>query len=203
MKSKTVNKYTKAYKAVLTKAHFSDIDKNLDAYAKRLSKMYSSEDFKRHNIYPTTNTTYIYAIIAMCLELKKLGLNDNQIIKAINKGFSRRRNFFKSLLRVIDKLPVCYRIAKKWNISDHKKRVRDGSLTYDYFNVTEGKIEYCVSRCAYVEMFEFYGIRRLCKIFCMTDTTSYNNLTKHIKFVRHSDLSTGKCCHDEVIKKKK
>ena len=199
--SKTVNKYTKAYKTVLTKRHFSDIDKHLDAYAKRLSQMYSSNDFKRHNIYPTTNTTYIYAIIAMCLELKQLGLNDNQIIKAINKGFSRRRNFFKTLLRFIDILPDCYQIAKKWNISDHNKRVRDGSLTYDYFNVTEGKIEYCVSRCAYVEMFEFYGIRRLCKIFCMTDTTSYKNLPKHIKFVRYSDLSTGKCCHDEVIKK--
>ena len=29
--------------------------------------------FKEHNIYPSTNTEYVYAIIAMCLELKRLG----------------------------------------------------------------------------------------------------------------------------------
>ena len=52
----------------------------------------------------------------------------------------------------------------------------------------------------YVAMFEYYGIREYCKIFCMSDTQAYANLTKHIKFVRHSDLSDGPCCHDEVIR---
>ena len=31
-------------------------------------------------------------------------------------------------------------------------------------------------------------------------TQAYANLTRHIKFVRHSDLSDGPCCHDEVIR---
>ncbi len=77
------------------------------------------------------------------------------------------------------------------------------SLTYDYFNVSEGKIEYCISKCVYIEMFEQYDIRSLCKIFCMTDTASYENLPKHVRFIRHSDLSDGSCCHDEVIDKRK
>ena len=50
-------------------------------------------------------------------------------------------------------------------------------------------------------MFETYGIRSLCKIFCMTDTTSYENLTRHVIFIRYSDLSDGNCCHDEIIDK--
>lgn len=87
-------------------------------------------------------------------------------------------------------LPNAYQIARKWNISDYDKRVKDGSLTYDYFNVSEGKIEYCISKCVYIEMFEQYGIRSLCKIFCMTDTTSYENLPKHVRFIRYSDLWT-------------
>ena len=31
--------------------------------------------------------------------------------------------------------------------------------------------------------------------------TAYSNLTRHVKFIRHSDLSDGECCHDEVIDK--
>ena len=61
----------------------------------------------------------------------------------------------------------------------------------------------CISKCVYIEMFEQYDIRSLCKIFCMTDTTSYENLPKHVRFIRHSDLSDGSCCHDEVIDKRK
>ena len=39
-----------------------------------------AEKYKEHNIYPSTNTEYIYAIIATCLELKGLGLSDKEII---------------------------------------------------------------------------------------------------------------------------
>lgn len=61
--------------------------------------------------------------------------------------------------------------------------------------------QYRISKCMYVEMFECYGIRSLCKIFCNTDTRSYAGLTRHVRFVRHSDLSDGPCCWDEVYRK--
>ena len=163
----------------------------------------NSEKYAEHNIYPTTNAEYIYAIIAMCLELKGSGLSDKEIIDTVNSGFSSRRNFFKYLIRCIDLLPDSYQIAERWNISDHDKRVKDGSISYDQFEVSGGKIEYSISRCAYVEMFETYGIRSLCKIFCMTDTTAYSNLTKHVEFIRYSDLSDGDCCHDIIMDKRK
>ena len=63
-------------------------------------------------------------------------------------------------------------------------------------------VEYRISKCMYVEMFECYGIRSLCKIFCNTDTRSYAGLTRHVRFVRHSDLSDGPCCWDEVHRKR-
>ena len=107
--------------------------------------MYASEKYKEHNIYPSTNTEYVYAIIAMCLELKGLGLSEKEIIDIINRGFSRRRDFFKNLIRCIDMLPNSYQIAEKWNISDHAKRVQDGSIYYDIFEVSDGKIEYSIS----------------------------------------------------------
>ena len=94
-------------------------------------------------------------------------------------------------------------IVKKWNIQDHDRRVQDGSLTYDRFDVGEDRIEYRTCECVYIEMFEAYDIRSLCKIFCMTDTTSYENLRRHVTFIRHSDLSDGDTCHDEIIRRRK
>ena len=199
----TVKKYGKIFKKILLTGNFPDPDRKQEAFEKRLTEMYTSKKYMEHNIYPTTNTEYIYAIIAMCLELKEFQLSDKEIIDAINSGFSSKRNFYKCLIRCIDLLPNSYQIAKKWNISDHDNRVRDGSIIYDQFDVSDGKIEYNISRCAYVEMFEAYGIRSLCKIFCMTDTTYYSNLKKHVEFIRFSDLSDGSCCHDIIIDRKK
>ena len=133
----------------------------------------------------------------------RINFGKEEIIDIINSGFSRRRNFFKNLIRCIDLLPNSYKIAEKWNISDHAKRVQDGSIYYDIFEVSDGKIEYSISKCMYVEMFETYGIRPLCKIFCMTDTTAYSNLEKHVKFIRYSDLSDGDSCHDVIMDKRK
>ena len=201
--SKTVIKYGKIYRRILAIGNFPDLDVKQLAYEKRLAEMYASPKYAEHNIYPTTNTECIYAVIAMCLELKELGLSDKEIIDAVNRGFSRRRNFFKRLIKCIDLLPNSYQIAEKWNISDHEKRMKDGSIFYDQFDVSDGKIEYHISKCMYVEMFETYGIRPLCKIFCMTDTTAYSNLKKHVEFIRYSDLSDGDCCHDIIMDKRK
>ncbi len=199
---KKIKKYVKIYRKVLSETEVDHIQQCTVSYERRLSDMYNSDSFQKHNVYPTTDMSHIYAVIAMCLELKNLGMADPQIIDVINKGFRVRRNFFKRLIQIIDLLPNSYAIAKKWNLSDHAKRVKDGSITYDYFNVSEGKIEYHISKCIYVEMFEAYGIRSLCRIFCMTDTTAYDNLKRHVKFIRHSDLSEGNCCHDEIMDKK-
>lgn len=201
--AKTVIKYGKIYRKILVIENYSDLDVKQETYEKRLTEMYNSEKYAEHNVYPSTNTEYIYAIIAMCLELKKFGLSDKEIIAAINRGFSSRRNFFKYLIKCIDLLPNSYQIAEKWNISDHDKRVRDGSILYSQFDVSDGKIEYNISKCMYVEMFETYGIRPLCKIFCMTDTTAYSNLNKHVEFIRYSDLSDGDCCHDIIMDKRR
>lgn len=141
----------------------------------------------------------VYAVIAMCLELKEYGLSDNEIIDFVNFSFWKLKKIFAVFEKMIDMLPNSYQIAKKWNVSDHANRVKDGSIIYDMFEVSDGKIEYSISKCMYIEMFQYYGIRRLCKIFCMTDEYAYANIPRHVKFIRHSDLSDGDCCHDEVI----
>ena len=199
---RAMRKYTKLYRAELLRRGDAHAEKKAVAYADRLSTMYASELFQTHNIYPTTDATLIYAVIAMCLELRDEGNAYESIIEFSDGMFRRRKKFFAALEKLVNLLPCAWKIARKWNIDDHAKRVADGSIGYDFFKAEDGRIEYSISKCAYVDMFEAYGIRPLCRIFCKTDEFAYASLTRHVEFIRHSELATGSCCHDEVIRKR-
>lgn len=201
MNDQLIRKCSRLYQRALKIQNFSDAESKTRQYENRLRNMLASPAFNAHNVYPTMNVPLIYAVIAMCLELLDLGLSDGEIITFTDIVFAGRRKIFDTLIRIVNLLPNSFHIAKKWNISDHAKRVQDHSITYDSFSVSEDAVEYRISKCMYVEMFECYGIRNLCKIFCNTDTRSYAGLTRHVRFVRHSDLSDGPCCWDEVCRK--
>ena len=199
--NRRIAKYAKLFRKAAIHAGIPEADECVAPFARRLEEMYASELFAQHSVYPTINVKHVYAVIAMCLELREHGLTDAQVIDALNIAFTARRRVFTLLLEAIDLLPNCYAIARRWNIDDHEKRLADGSIDYDLFEVREHSIEYRISGCRYVDMFESWGIRPLCKLFCETDTRSYANLTRHVEFVRHSDLSDGPSCHDEIIEK--
>ena len=95
---KTIRKYGKVYRKALSFRHCREIDAKTAAYQSRLRKMYASDGFNAHSVYPTTNATHVYAVIAMCLEMKALGLTDTEIIETVNHGFARRRSFFRRIM---------------------------------------------------------------------------------------------------------
>jgi len=198
---KNLRSYSKYYRNVLLNEGLKDVDQRMTSYETRLKEMYSSDEFKAHSIYPSTNVSFVYAVIAMCLELKDAGYTDDRIIPAVERGMASRWNAFVKILNFIDLFPFCFSAVRIWNKSDHADRVKDGSITYDYFKLKKEKIEYSISKCMYVEMFSCYGIRPLCKLFCNTDRIAYAGLTRHVDFIRHSDLSDGDVCFDEIIKK--
>lgn len=198
---RTVKKYAAIYRAAIRQSNLPDVGAKTQAYAEKLTQMYASPAYREHSVYPTMSTERVYAVIAMCLMLKSYGFDSKQIIDIVDGGFENRRRMFKRLEKIIDLFPCAWQIVRRWNISDHEGRVKDGSITYDYFNVTDDSVSYKISHCMYAEMFGRYGIRECCKIFCMTDVMAYSNLTRHVNFIRHSDLSDGDCCQDEVLKK--
>ena len=195
---KKIKSYSKYYRKILVNEGLEDIDRRMSSYKTRLKEMYRSDGFKTHNIYPSTNVSFVYAVIAMCLELKNAGYTDDRIIPAVEKSMEKRWNAFVKILQFIDLFPFSFSVVRKWNQSDHADRVKDRSITYDYFDLGKEKVEYYISKCMYVEMFSFYGIRPLCKIFCNTDRIAYSGLTRHVEFIRHSDLSDGDACYDDV-----
>ena len=60
-------------------------------------------------------------------------------------AFAGRRRVFTLLLGAIDLLPNCYAIARRWNIGDHEKRLADGSIDYDLFELIGRKRGFLVS----------------------------------------------------------
>ncbi len=198
---KNIKSFSKFYRNILLDEGVEDIDSKMISYNTRLKEMYNSKEFAEHNIYPSTNVSFVYAVIAMCLELKDAGYTNDRIIPAVEKSMESRWSTFVKILKFIDRFPFCFSVVRKWNKSDHADRVKDGSITYDRFVPGEEKVEYSISKCMYVEMFASYGIRPLCKIFCNTDRIAYSGLTGHVEFIRHSDLSDGDACFDEIIKK--
>ncbi len=198
---KTVKNYARMYRDAIRRRGLSDVEGKTRAYAAKLTELYASQAFRQHNIYPSMQVSKVYAVIAMCLMLKSYGLENAEIIDTVNDAFRKLKAVFYCLEKVIDRFPCAWQAAKKWNLADHEARVKDGSITYDFFDVEENRIAYRISRCMYAEMFEFYGIRELCKIFCITDTQAYSHLTRHVRFIRHSDLSDSDSCHDEILKR--
>lgn len=147
---KYIKSHTKLFCDALSENRIPDTEDCARAYARRLKEMYSSEDFRSFNIYPTIDTYKVFAVIAMCLELSEYGFSDDEIIDFINKVFRRLKRLFGALEKIIDSLPCCYAVAKRWNLSDHASRVKDGSITYDTFTVEDSRIEYRISKCMYV-----------------------------------------------------
>ena len=196
---KALKSYTKLFGKTLARSQVADAAKITRAFKTRLANMYASEDFRRHSAYSSIDTAKVYAVIALGLELREHGYSDREIIDLVNCAFVNLKRFFYAIEAVVDLFPCCYGIVRKWNIHDHAARIADGSIDYDFFEADEKRVTYSISGCRYVEMFEHYGVRSLCKVFCMSDTMAYEHLTRHVRLIRHSDLSDGPACHDEII----
>ncbi len=198
---KSIHRYTKMFSDTLKQKKIPNYVHISERYSKRVSDLYQSDIYEDYTRYPTIDRQKVFAVIAMCLVLREYHFTNEEIIAFVNFAFCRPKKAFYYLEKIIDALPCAYQIAEKWNLGDHEKRVQDGSVHYELFQVEDGRIEYNITKCMYVEAFSAYGIRELCKIFCITDEQAYANLTRHVKFHRYSDLSDGDCCHDVITRK--
>ena len=113
---KTVKKYSRLYRAELKRRRYPDVKEKVRDYRTRLGEMYASDKYREHDVYPTMNVPHIYAVIAMCLELRSIGLSDSEIMSFLNGVFRKRKRFFARLIWLINLLPNSFNIAKNWNI---------------------------------------------------------------------------------------
>lgn len=67
---KLIRQNSRLYQKALEKQGFPGPEVRTGQYEKRLREMLTSPQFQKHNVYPTMNVPLIYAVIAMCMELR-------------------------------------------------------------------------------------------------------------------------------------
>lgn len=77
MDAKKINKnlkaYSRYYRNVIENEGIDNIGGRMASYEARLRTMYESDAFEKHDVYPSTNVSFVYAVIAMCQEIQTFG----------------------------------------------------------------------------------------------------------------------------------
>ena len=97
---KDVRKYSAMYREGLKAMALSAPEEKMAHYTSKLREMYSSPQFKAHNIYPTIDVIGIYAVITMCMEMRSYGLSNDEIMSFVDAAFKKRRAFFDTLIKL-------------------------------------------------------------------------------------------------------
>lgn len=85
--------------------------------------------------------------------LKEDCLNKEEVFKIINSSFDGLRKLLACVEKIIDIFSFAWKIVKKWNIKENENRLKDGSITFENFIVTDEKITYRINKFMYYEIF--------------------------------------------------
>lgn len=196
---KAEKKYARMFLRTMREIGRGDADKLYEVFYTRYLAHLNSPEFEEFSRYKTISLEKVYCAIThaqICLELGySLGEAQHLWEEVLCRNFKK---FFNGAMAFLDALPNGYTIVAGWLYKDAKERIAEDCLTYELLEYTDQKLEYKITRCAYVEIFEHYGIRQFCKVFCNNDLCMAV-MKRHAKFIRHSDLVDGLCCHDEVV----
>lgn len=201
MKEKYAKKYAKMFSRTMKDIGRTDAAELYGVFHTRYLTHLNSPEYAEFSRYKTIALHKVYCAIThaqICLEL---GYSLEEAQRIWEEVLSRNyKKFFNGAMSMIDALPNGYSIVARWLYKDAKNRIADGCLDYEKLEYTDEKLEYKITRCAYVEVFEHYGIRNFAKVFCNADLCM-EVMHRHAKFIRYSDLVDGPCCHDEIIKR--
>ena len=196
---KYAKKYAKMFSKATKELGRADWNSLYDTYYTRYLGHLESPEYIGYARYKTISLEKVYAAIThaqICLEL---GYDLKEAQRIWEDILSRKiKKMTNKVMLLIDALPNGYEITAGWLYQDAQARIAENCLTYGQLKYSGEKLEYRITRCAYVEIFEHYGIRNFAKVFCNTDLCMAV-MHRHTRFVRHSDLVDGDCCHDEII----
>lgn len=171
-----------------------------EIYRARFLQYAGSPEYRRFSQFRTMGVDKVFAAITHAKICMEAGISMEEALRiweTYTAGGIRR--IFRGACRAIDLLPNGYKILADLLWKDAKQRSAEQCLTYEKLDYTEKKLEYKITRCMYIEAFEAFGLRPFCKAVCNSDLCM-QAMQKHARFIRHSDLADGDCCHDELVK---
>ena len=170
-----------------------------ERYKSKYLEYVNSPKYAEFVKYKTMGTDKVYAAVTHAKVCEEFGISLDEAQHIWEKYTAKNvRKIIKGFCRAIDILPNGYKIVSGWLYKDAQERIAENCLTYEMLVYSSQKLEYKITHCMYVEVFERYGIKSFCKVFCDNDLCM-SVMHRKAKFIRHSDLVDGHCCHDEVI----
>lgn len=199
-KVKWMNQYSKLFAKAMKKIGREDYKKLEHMYRNRYMNHLCSKEFEEYLKYTSMTLELIYAAITFAQICLEIGLTLEEAQEIWEEHIAKsKRNMLRMVIVIVDSMSRGYEKVVDFLKNDANIHMKDESLTYELLESDGKKLEYKITRCAYAEIFEAYGIRRFCKVFCNNDLCLCA-MQKKAKFIRHSDLIDGDCCHDELIK---
>ena len=201
--NKAAQKYADMFFRAMQSIGREDAPKLGKAFYKRYIMHQNSDMYKEYDAkYPSVGVEKVYAAITFAQVMLKLGYSLDDALKIWDTELiANKRKRIRKLIALFDSVGLGYRLVTGFLDSDKKARDKDGSILYDFYKSDGRELEYQIHTCAYVALFEHYGIRKFCKSMCDNDLCMCA-LQKSGHFIRYSDLVDGNCCHDKLTRRK-
>jgi len=194
-KVKWMTQFSKLFAKAMKKIGRSDYKKLENMYRNRYMDYLCSDEYEEYREHGSIELEIVYAAIAhtkICLEIG-IALEEAMRIWEEMMIASERKNR-RMLCSLIDNLKNGYKMAANHLEKEARKHKADESMTFEVLKRDEEKLEVKISRCVYVEIFEAYGLRELCRVFC-NNIHCLDAMEKSAKFEKYSSLLDGECCH--------
>ena len=199
-KVKWMTQYSKLFAKAMKKIGRSDYKKLENLFRNRYMDSLCSDEFEEYKKYGTMPIEKVYAAITyakICLEagisLEEamriwqdiMHVNESKIHQLICKYLDSSKNGYKKLANNLE--------------NEARKSKADGSRTFELLERSDDKMELKVTRCAYREIFESYGLGEFYRVFCGS-AHCLGIVQKSTKLVKHTSLADSDCCYMELKK---
>ncbi len=199
-KVKWMTQYAKLFAKAMKKIGRKDYKKLENLFRNRYMDYMCSDEFEEYKKYGTMPIEKVYAAIThakICLEAgisleeamriweQIMHVNEGKVQGLICKYFDSSRNGYKKLANRLE--------------NEARKSKADKSRTFEVLERSDEKVELKVTRCAYMEIFEYYEVRDFYKVFC-NSIQCLGMVQKSAKFVKHTQLENSDCCYMELVK---
>ena len=199
-KVKWMTQYSKLFAKAMKKFGRKDYRKLENLFRNRYMDYLCSEEFEVYKKYGSITLERVYAAITHALICLEIGISleeAKRIWEEMIEQADKKRALF--LCKLVDKLKNGYQIVANYLDKEARKHKADESMTFEILKSGDDKSEFKVTSCVYIEIFERYGIREFCKVFC-NNIHCLDVLHESARFTRHSNLLDGDCCHLELTK---
>ena len=199
-KVKWMTQYTKLFVKAMKKLGRKDYKKLENLFRNRYMDYLCSEKFEEYKKYGSIELEKVYAAITHALICLENGISLGEAFRIWEEMIvqeEKKKAVF--LCTLVDKLKNGYKLVANHLDKEARKHKADESMTFEILKTTDEKAEFKVTHCMYLEIFESYGIRDFCKVFC-NQTQCLERMHKSLKLTRYSNLLDGDSCYVELKK---